>query len=41
VQNPEPSGILLFASGCAALAWYFRKRWWKTAFDRQAEGPKF
>jgi hypothetical protein len=41
VQNPEPSGILLFASGCAALAWYFRKRWWKGGFDRQAEGPKF
>jgi hypothetical protein len=41
VQNPEPSGILLFASGCAALAWYFRKRWWKAGFDRQAEGPKF
>jgi hypothetical protein len=40
VQNPEPSAILLFASGCAALAWCFRKRWWKAAFEKQAERPE-
>ena len=36
VQNPEPSTILLFASGCAALAWCFRKQWWKAAFGEEA-----
>jgi hypothetical protein len=26
VQNPEPSTLILFGSGFAALAWYDRKR---------------
>ncbi|MBA2252030.1 MAG: PEP-CTERM sorting domain-containing protein [Nitrospirales bacterium] len=34
VQNPEPSTILLFASGCAALAWCYRRRGRHAAFER-------
>lgn len=41
VQNPEPSTLLLLASGCAALVWWFRKQWGKTAFEKNAGGIRW